>query len=497
MAHYFFARIGLRRRLLIVPFLLLGFACTSQTEPTTRQRNILIIGTDQLSSGAVGSYGNPHVETPSIDSLAADGVAFRQVYTPTPLCGPARAAYWTSLYPHQTGVLQNPDSRYQGRVPDEVPTLGSLFSEAGYHTIHFGKRHDSGGLRGFQLEPVDELPVEGTPAWPVGRDTRRDRDTTVKAVEFLKEPQEQPFLAVVDLINPHEICSWVGHNRGRHEDAPVADLPPLPSNFEWIDFSQRPLPVQYLCCSHRRLSQAAQWNEENYRHYLAAYNHYVGRVDSEIARILEALRDSGAAANTLVVVMSDHGDGRAGHRQVTKQVNFYEEVVRVPLIFEGPDISSGEMEEKTLVSLLDLLPTLCDYAGIEIPNGIEGRSLLPWLTGRKGGNPREYVASEWHTEYGATVSPGRMIRTEHFKYVHYLEGNGEEFFDLENDPGEQRTLVDDPGYSEELQQVRKLFREHLEATADPYFELEVQVDPRWRSHPPGYQNHQGPSALGD
>jgi len=460
--------------------------------------NILIFISDQLARRAVGCYGDRYARTPNIDGLAADGVRFDRAYTPFALCCPARASFWTGKLPHATGVVSNGREYPIVPVTEDVPTVGAVFREAGYETVHFGKKHDAGTLRGFDCAEEGELPVEGSEAWPVDYDSRRDAFTTERCVEYLQGRSGRagkPFLMVADLQNPHDICNWIGAFKGPHEDvAPPGELPELPSNFEVTDWENRPRPVQYLCCSHRRLSQAAQWSESNYRHYLAAYYHYLERVDTQIGRIMEALRASGAAENTLVLFFSDHGDSITSHRMVTKQVSFYEETTRVPFIASGPGVEGAGRVEQPLVSLVDLFPTLCDYAGVEAPEGLHGRSLVPWLRGEEPAAWREFVPSEWVTEWGYTVAPGRMIRTDRYKYTRYLEEDGEELFDLQADPGETRTLARDPAYAEELARHRELLEAHIEATGDNFRDLEVKADARWRSHAPGFTNHHGPSA---
>jgi choline-sulfatase len=272
-------------------------------------------------------------------------------------------------------------------------------------------------------------------------------------------------------------------------------LPQLPDNFEDADLEKRPRPVQYLCCSHNRLSQAAQWSETNYRHYLAAYYHYLERVDDEIGKILDALARRPDAAETLVIFTADHGDGIASHRMVTKQVSMYEETTHVPLFIAGPErLIDGDRDAAHLVSLLDLVPTLCDFGGADVPEGLWGTSLRPWLEGVPAGSPHPYVASEWHTEWAFTTSPGRMIRTPQYKYTRYLEGDGEELYDIATDRGETRTLIDDPAHADALERHRRLLDEHVAATGDPFFDLWWHADDRWRSHPVGYPNHRGPAA---
>jgi choline-sulfatase len=469
----------------------------------TQRPHILLIFADQLAWRALPVHGDPYAQTPHIDRIARRAVRFQETYTPCPLCQPARAAYWTARYPHETGVLSNGRKHYVPDVPEQLPTVGELFSNAGYTTRHFGKRHDAGSLRGFHLEKDGQMPVDEHPAWPLNGDTFRDRYTTEKTVEWLRGYDgDAPYLAVVDLNNPHNICGWVGANAGPHQDVPVTGpLPRLPGNFEDLDLERRPRPVQYICCSHNRLSQAAAWTRENYRHYLRAYYYYLTLVDTEIGRILDGLEQREDAANTLIVFAADHGDGIAAHRMVTKQVSFIEETTHVPFMVAGPpELVSGDRDVAPLTSLLDLMPTLCDVAGVEAlaatgePAVMRGRSLRPWLEGAPVEEDGAYVASEWHTEWGYTVSPGRMLRTQRYKYTRYLEGDGEELYDIANDRGETRTLIDDPAHAQALAAHRALLNEHLQATDDPFFNLQWVGDERWRSHPVGYAHHEGPAA---
>lgn len=464
--------------------------------------NILIFIADHLSPLAMGAYGDSYGATPNMDAVAARGVSFTRAYTAYPLCQPARAAFWTGQFPHRTGVLSNGLDKpsafapfVEEPVPDSMPTLGDIFTQGGYEAVHFGKCHDMGALRGFDIREQKAIEIEDEEScWPLNGDSYRDVNTTAQVREYLSHPGKKPFIAVCDLQNPHNICGWVGENEGLHGDVPLPEgvaLPPIPDNWDVDDWETRPKPVQYVCCSHNRLSQASHWSEENYRHYLAAYYYYTRRADRDIGRVMEALNSTGATENTLIVIMADHGDGLARHRMVTKQVTFYDETTRVPLVMAGPGIPDGGVMADQLVSLQDLLPTLCDYAGLIMPEGLWGRSLLPAL---KGESVHDYLVSQWHTEWGFTVSPGRMIRTENYKYVLYREEKGEELYDMENDPGEKRNLASDPSFESVLNEHRRLLEKYVEEQEDDFFSLHVNVPQKYRSHKPGYQNHVGPTA---
>lgn len=463
----------------------------------TQSPSILLITADQLSALALRAYGSNYGHTPNIDRILRRAALFQNAYSNCPLCQPARASFWTGRMPQEVGVRSNGRKDRVTPIPAQMATLPDVFAQAGYHTAHFGKGHAAGGLRGFaHIEPEGELPVDDHPAWPVNSDTRNDRYTTEKAVRFLKNHSGRSFFCAVEFQNPHNICGWVGANAGPHQDLPIpVPLPPLPENFEDPDFTSRPLPVQYACCTHRRLAQSVGWTEDNYRHYIAAYHHYIQRTDAEIGEVLDALEERPDAADVLVIFFSDHGDGMAAHRMITKHITFHEECVRVPLAFAGPGIAgSGASVCDDPVSLLDLFPTLADFAGLNAPADLRGRSLMPWLRRERSDVPHPYVAAEWYTEWGHTREPGRMIRTARHKYVRFHEEPGEELYDLQADPGERQNLAPLPDQRTVLEEHRRLLEDHCRQTRDPFFTLPTEAGPRWRSHQPGYQNHRGPVA---
>jgi choline-sulfatase len=464
-----------------------------------KQPNILLIICDQLSAQALTAWGNSYGNAPNIDKIISNGVRFETAYTNCPLCQPARASFWTGLYPHQTGVLSNGHLHPVPEIQQSIATVGSVFSKAGYKTVHFGKQHDAGSLRGFELLPINKKEIaDATPAWPVNYDTQQDSNTREQAVKFLSSYAEpRPYIAVTDLNNPHDICNWIGAFQNRKElISPDCDLPPLPDNLyrDEGEFEKLPLPIQYICCAHNRQAQIAEWNETKIRHYLCAYHHYISRVDTEIGKILAALKQRSDAENTLIVFTADHGDSMCGRWMGTKHTSFYDETTNIPLVFSGPGIAGRNRSISGLVSLIDLYPTLCDYAGIKYDHEMNGCSLLPWLEDYKNASPHSYVVSQWHTEWGFTIEPGRMVRTKRYKYTHYLEGNGEELYDLANDPGELKNLADHHDFKTILCEHRTILNEYTEMTNDPYFSLEWKADERWRSHKPGYCNHRGIAA---
>lgn len=468
--------------------------CAQQQE----RPNILIIQCDHLSQRVIDRYGETIGLTPVIDSLANTGVVFQDAYVACPLSQPSRAGLWSGTLPHINGVRSNSAEPINALVSEDIPTLGELFTAAGYDAVHFGKTHDMGSLRGFDhtavvAETFDDL------NYPVNQDSFRDVVTTRNVVNYLsnKKASDAPFICIADMINPHNICGYVGAFQGEYIDessvpAIYGDLPELPANFEIEDWEALPLPLQYLCCTHSRLTQAAHWSPLQYRHYVAAFRYYCKMVCAQLEEIMAALHSTSAGENTIIVLTADHGDGMASHHMVSKHASFYEEMTNVPFIISGANIKSQKENVGGLASVtLDLLPTLCGLAGIDTPADKTGVDWSPLLTGRGKVKSPDYVVSQWHTEYEYAITPGRMIRTRDYKYVHYLEGDGEQLFDLRRDKGEMHNLAKDPKYSKVLAKHRKLLKDHVEASADDYFTLKVEVDPRCRAHEVGYHNHVG------
>lgn len=464
-----------------------------------KKNNILIIVADQLTWNALPAYGNTYVKTPNIDRICENSVKFDSCYTPCPLCQPARAAFWSSKHCHDIDVRSNGRRWPVKPVGEEIPTLGETFYNAGYDTVHFGKTHDAGALHGFKVVTSErEFRENDSPGLPLNGDTYEDVTTRKNVVDYLENYDgNKPFLVVADLLNPHNICGWVGEFQGTKENPWLTEnLPPLPENFCVEDMENRPKAVQYICCSHNRQAQASEWTDLKFRQYLYAYYYYITLLDQEVGKILDALEDSKAADNTMIVFLSDHGDSMGARRRVTKQVDFYEEVTRVPFVFSGPGVLGRKETVKGLTSLLDLFPTLCGLAGLPIPEGLRGMDLSHVISGDDN-VIREYVASEWHTEWGYTVSPGRMIRTDRYKYIRYLENNECELYDLTVDPKEKKNLIGNPLYASVHEEMEAVLKKHIAETEDDFEQLEVMVDLKYRSHTPGYHIHRGLAAPQD
>jgi choline-sulfatase len=238
------------------------------------------------------------------------------------------------------------------------------------------------------------------------------------------------------------------------------NCPPLPANHEVPEVEPECITQKYANVRSFRAYVREKWTKNQWRLHRWTYCRLTEMVDREIGIVLDALRDAGMEDNTLIVFTSDHGDMDSAHRMEHKSV-LYEESVRVPFImsYKGR-IHAGMVDDTHLVSNgLDLLPTLCDYAGIESPKRPYGRSLRPLAEGKNTKQWRDFVVSESHN--------GRMLQTGSFKYCIYDSGrHREQLIDLKRDPGEMKNLAEVEDYKDVLDKHRRLLRKWVEGTGD-------------------------------
>jgi arylsulfatase A-like enzyme len=427
-------------------------AAGSLAQSRDQRPNILILLTDQQTQAAVSALGNPYLKTPAMDSIAARGVTFTRSYSPYPLCSPTRSSWWTGNMPHQTGVRHN-----GRRIAAGMPTMGEVFRAGGYDSVYGGKWHLGKEVTGFR-----------TIAGATNLGSKMDAPLADACVKFLESRPKQPFLLAASFLNPHDICQWIRDHEdaGRDEHTPL--YPPAPSNM--AADPEEPEYMQYHRTSNYNTMSggviiASKWRRDGFRRYLHDYYRMVEDVDRQIGRVLDALRRSGLEENTVVVFTSDHGEGMGAHRWVQK-VAFYEEPVTVPLIVAGPGVTRRGFDQTTLTSGIDLMPTVCSFAGVRLPQPVAGVDLRPAMS--NGSVARRFVVSEL-SEYGKEDRQGRMLRTDRYKYVAFNGGaNREQLFDLELDPGEMQNLARQPSAAPVLREHRDLLRAWGAQTKDDF-----------------------------
>ncbi len=449
----------------VLPSLAASAAETTGGAPP-RRPNVLFIFTDQQHAGMMSCTGNPYLKTPAIDSLAAAGVRFERAYCANPVCVPSRFSMMTGVLPSRIGMEDNSGMRLP--VPPRIlaHTMGRVFRDAGYETAYGGKVHTPMNVAamGFDLLTKDQ------------RDGLADA-----CADFLRQQHERPFLLVASFINPHDICYMAIRDFARQTGTrqPVLDnareefaaldaalemppgvskedfftrlCPPLPANFEIP--AGEPEGVVPPGARNFRAYARQNWTEERWRLHRWAYARLTERVDAEIGRVLAALREAGLEENTLVVFSSDHGDLDSAHRLEHKSA-FYEESARVPLVVSWKGVTKPGLVDSThLVSTgLDLIPTLCDFAGLPPRPELRGRSLRDLAEGRK--------PPQWRESLVVESGRGRMVRTDRYKYIVYDSGSPrEQLIDLADDPGEMRNLALDPAAADVLRGHRQLLKQ--------------------------------------
>jgi arylsulfatase A-like enzyme len=460
--------------LLIFGCILMGmYSCQPKQE---KQPNIIYIYTDQQSETMMSCAGNKYVYTPAMDYIANNGIRFTRAYTPNPVCSPARVSMMTGRFPGYFNDNNGNQARENGgsmkipEVNDEVKstTIAAHLKKAGYDLVFGGKEH---------------LPPSLTPkALGFNDITNNERDILAQeAATYIKGDHDNPYFMIVSLINPHDICYMAIRDfaksslskriieKGKTEIATLDKAmqlpegiskeqffaefcPPLPPNFEPQE--NEALAISSLIDRRPfRRSAREEYTEEQWRMHRWAYARLTEVVDAQIQVVLDAIKESGQEENTLIIFSSDHGDNDSSHKLEHKTV-LYEESANIPFVamWKG-HIPAGQVNNVSLVSNgLDLLPTVCDYAGIKAQADPRGKSLRPLFEGKE---------VEWRKTLGVEGEISRMVVSEDgYKYVNYdAVGTEERLMDLNIDPFEKTHFTNKTSHSKILSNLRKAFDE--------------------------------------
>ena len=457
------------KKLLYITCFLLSLSAFSQQK---KKPNILFIISDDLTTTALGAYGNPVPKTPVIDQLAKESTLFTRAYTQYPVCGPSRASFMFGYYPNATQTYGYVSGREN--VGPDRPSLAQLFKENGYYTARVSKIYHMGvtidietGSDGkddpaswterfnsqgpeWKAEGKAEL-VQNNPDGSIERKggnvmtivqadgddlVHSDGKTAEKASELIRQHQDKPFFLAVGLVRPH--VPFV---------APAKYFSPfpyegikLPEQVEndWDDIPER--GVNYVT------SVNAEMNNVQKQKAIAAYYAAVSYMDTQVGKVLKTLKDEGLEDNTIVIFTSDHGFHLDEH-EFWMKVSLHEESVQVPMMIKVPGKKPAVVNSFT--ELIDLYPTLADLAGLDYPKAIQGKSLKPLLE-----SPNKKVR-----DMAFSVSQGGksfLIRTDKWAYIQYNEdaSAGMELFDMENDPKQFNNLADDPAYAKPLKEMQ-------------------------------------------
>ncbi|WP_238474642.1 sulfatase [Maribacter algarum] len=454
--------------------ILIFFGCSEKRKDKITTPNIVYIYVDQLSANMMSCAGNQWLKTPAMDYIADNGMRFTRAYTTNPVCSPARVSLLTGRFPgyftddQGEEVRENRGSIKIPQVSQEVlnTTLPSYLKKANYGLYYGGKEHLPASLSpstlGFTYFSKNER-----------------QELAAEAAKIIRADHDKPYFMMVSLINPHDICYMALREKATSEqDANIlkratvelttldsamkipegvssdeffkSHCPPLPPNYEpQID---EPQAVKKLI-NLRPFRQNARENftDDQWRHHRYAYHRLTEVVDAKIQTILDAIKESGQEENTLILFSSDHGDMSASHRMEHKST-LYEESANIPFMamWKG-HIPAGKVDSENLVSNgLDLLPTICDYAGIIGVSDPRGKSLRPLLEGNK---------VNWRETLGVESEIGKMVINKNgLKYVRYdLAGFEEQLLDLKEDPFETIHFTNNPKYRQPLDELRTIY----------------------------------------
>jgi choline-sulfatase len=412
--------------------------------------NVLVIQTDDHGQWAAGCYGNSELRTPSLDYLASTGVRFANAFTPTPVCSPARASFWTGRLASQHGIHDYlaeaaPDVRARDWLGGER-TLAQIFHDAGYVTGLSGKWHlghederQPGFDYWYQLGfPIARPTAFETPwARPAETETLEPNPhaATDHAVDFLRRRDPaRPFFLYVGYFATHS--PWLGH--------------PERLVRQYRQCSFRDVPEEPVHPYGRLSVECVQPSRLDRREALAQYYASVSEIDEQVGRLLDELATQELVGETLVVYTADHGlnashHGLWGKGNATQPYNMLEESIRVPLILSHPGVLLGGQVRAEMVNHCDLFQTILEHAGLDPSSDERARRRYPGRSFRDRcrGDARRPWPAELFGEYGNL----RMVRTARHKLVRRYPDGPNELFDLERDPRETRSLFDDPAYA--------------------------------------------------
>lgn len=434
--------------------------------------NILWVCTDQQRWDTIACLGNSHIRTPQIDRLARSGTAFSNAFCQSPICTPSRSSFLTGMYASAVHGCCNGNDRWA----EAAPLVTKLLTDSGYECGLAGKLHLAGS-RG-RVEPraeddgYSEFHWSHSPRdlWPEGHaysdwvkaqggdlgelyrkngcmepELHQTKFCMDKAIEFIEKDRDQPWLMSVNVFDPHLPFDPPNAYRDRYDAESMPD--PL--------FRESDLDAQEKLKDVDFLSVARRPEEFEAKEKIAAYYAMIEQIDDHVGRLLDCLEQSGQRENTMVIFMSDHGEMLGDHGLISKGCRFYEGLVHVPLIVSWPGVVEAGRDAQAMVELTDIAPTLLDYAGLDAPNRMSGRSLRTLLEGGPDGH-REFVRCEYYSAL-SLLAPGRenwngsygtMIRTDRYKLVVYHGLDRGELFDLEDDPGEFQNLWDHRAYAD-------------------------------------------------
>ncbi|MDP6698004.1 MAG: sulfatase-like hydrolase/transferase [Candidatus Latescibacteria bacterium] len=473
----------------------------------SKRPNVVVLMSDQQRLDTVSCYGrNDICKTPNIDALAARGVRFDAAFTPTAICSPARASFYTGLYPHKHGVTAN------GLCIDEgVRGVNHYLAEAGYRCGYAGKWHvdeETGptsygfigqDFMGYAFPGSDLLPGLQFGAKPRGHNPYADY---LKERGFDPPPavshryvgtnpsnQAQEMFALHE--GPVESCIeyFVAEEANRVLDQLASGDEPffLWANF-WGPHSPSLVPEPYFSLYNPRdipehpgyaetfagkpyrqqliekLWGLGDYGWEGFQEIGARYFGHCTLLDDMVGRVVAHLEKLGVLDNTIIVYTADHGDCMGAHRLIEKGEFMYDEIYRIPLVIAHPECQAPGTACNEFVYLQEIMLSALDAAGLAVPDALDGASFLPAIEGKPYHNGREEVYCVFDRHF--TVANQRMVRTRTHQFT-FNSGDPGELYDLAEDPYQLDNRYGDPAYEDVRQDLIRRMDSYMSELNDP------------------------------
>ncbi|MFO0928622.1 MAG: sulfatase [Gemmataceae bacterium] len=449
-------------RLLVLVAVCLTLPAPGAAAADRQRRNLVLLIADDLGL-QLGCYGDKAAKTPNLDALARRGVRFSHAFAAVASCSPSRSTLYTGLHTHTNGQYGLAHAEHNFHTRTNVRSLPAYLRPAGYRTGIIGKTHV---IPASVYDWDEEIRASG----------RNGAQMAKQAAKFIAGCGDKPFCLVLGYTDPHRAA------RGFANDPPYPGLTAQ-------KFDPKDMPVPPFLPDTPAV-----------RADLADYYQSVNRLDQGVGKLLDVLRQTGHDKDTLVLFLSDNGMPFPGAKTTV-----YDAGLRLPLIVYRPDAGRQGVVNQAMVSWVDILPTMLDYAGVARPKTLQGRSFLPVLAEDEPKGWDEVYGS--HTFHEVTMYyPMRTVRTRKYRFIvnfahslyfpsasdlyhsptwqdivkraddrmgqrtvkAFLMRPAEELYDVTADPAEVKNLAGDPAHAATLETLRKKLRDWQVQTRDPW-----------------------------
>lgn len=453
------------------------------------QPNILVLLTDQERYN-MSAEGEPQVNTENMDRLRSEGMQFTKTYTPIGICSSARASLMTGLYPHNHGMLNNchESDAVRENLPEKYTTFSELLADEGYYNSYIGKWHvgrdqspEDFGFNYFYDGDEEHVRPEGgweetvytnavEPELISAKTTLDKEDTrvyqlaerTINRLEAIANGEEgagKPFFHRTDFVGPHHPYVVPEPYASRYDPDEIEPWPAFNMDVEELLEDKPRVHEQFL-----EYRGVKDFTWDDWKGSVAKYFGFVDFIDDQIGRILDKVDELGLAEDTVVVHTADHGDFTGSYRQFNKGPIMREETYHIPLQVRWP----GVVEEGTTcdeyVRLLDLMPTFTEIGGGDVPDDIDGRSIVPLLHGETPDDWPQSVYTEYHGDE-FTFYTQRMVKTDDYTFV-FNGPDINELYHTAADPYQFENMIDEMD-ADVRQEMEKLLLDWMDTTNDP------------------------------